>query len=466
MSEKNRNNEKENNQEKVSRDPSGKPKSPQKSVRTIRLGKMEFRLPYEGLLPPLPKEKYDALSDDVAVNGVMVPVIIDEHGNVIEGNTRVKIVASLGHTDIPFQVRPGLTEEEKRQLALDLNLHRRHLKPEEMQEIAVRLRQEGMSLRQIAEQLGISHETVRRHLGTVTNETVELPETIKGKDGKVRKAKLERKRHPFINARSVSEAAKVTEACKRVDMGKLPPKGLDVKGITKYERLAKADTRRKEQYEDLSLSQATLLLGDFRERGKNIASDSIDMIFTDPPYDKKSLPLWQDLGELAHRVLKPGGMLLSYSGNMYLPDIHTMLGKPLSYLWTFAIHHTGGTKFLSWVNLRQAWKPLLAYYKPPLQKRWSPFLDMVSGGIAKEHHEWEQAESEAQHYIRALCPPNGTLLDPMMGSGTTLLAALNLNLGIQATGIEIDGAAYGTAQERVRQAEGQASNETHDNETA
>jgi DNA modification methylase len=39
----------------------------------------------------------------------------------------------------------------------------------------------------------------------------------------------------------------------------------------------------------------------------------------------------------------------------------------------------------------------------------------------------------------------------MMGSGTVVLAAMQL--GFNATGIEIDPAAYATAQERIKQTE-------------
>jgi hypothetical protein len=47
-----------------------------------------------------------------------------------------------------------------------------------------------------------------------------------------------------------------------------------------------------------------LVQGDFRDVA--ITADSVDVIITDPPYDAK-LSLFDDLGQFASRVLKPGG---------------------------------------------------------------------------------------------------------------------------------------------------------------
>ena len=44
----------------------------------------------------------------------------------------------------------------------------------------------------------------------------------------------------------------------------------------------------------------------------------------------------------------------------------------------------------------------------------------------KIEHEWEQSTVEAEYIIKNLTLENQTVLDPMMGSGTTGIAALNL----------------------------------------
>lgn len=52
-----------------------------------------------------------------------------------------------------------------------------------------------------------------------------------------------------------------------------------------------------------------LRLSDFRQ-DSTIADNSIDLIFTDPPYGLESVPLYKDLAKLAVKVLKEGGSLV------------------------------------------------------------------------------------------------------------------------------------------------------------
>ncbi|KKL23965.1 hypothetical protein LCGC14_2420110, partial [marine sediment metagenome] len=54
----------------------------------------------------------------------------------------------------------------------------------------------------------------------------------------------------------------------------------------------------------------SLLTGDFREV-LALPKNSVDFIFTDPPYDEESIPLYGDLAKLGARVLKPGGRFVN-----------------------------------------------------------------------------------------------------------------------------------------------------------
>src|ERR1019366_2309146 len=51
------------------------------------------------------------------------------------------------------------------------------------------------------------------------------------------------------------------------------------------------------------------------------------------------------------------------------------------------------------------------------------FEDTVAGDMEKREHEWQQGVLEAEIIIKALTSPHDLVLDPMCGSGTTLLAA-------------------------------------------
>ena len=260
-----------------------------------------------------------------------------------------------------------------------------------------------------------------------------------------------RKPKTCITTKTVGEAKRVFDVCDSIGSADLPKSTIDVKRVEKIGRQVEINKKRSQDYQDLKDGKAELLLGDFRKRCSEIEDSSVDLCFTAPPYEKEALPIWGDLAEMCAKKLKPGGILMAYSGVLYLPEVYEMMGEHLSYLWTAAIRHTGRIKLVRAVPIHQAWKPILVYYKPKLRKYWRPFYDMVSGGQEKDHHHYEQSFAEAIHYIKAVCPTNGILLDPMMGSATTIIAGLEADISLKCIGCEIDKAAYATAQERARE---------------
>jgi hypothetical protein len=173
-------------------------------VKTIQFGPFSLPAPYADDLPPLSTEERDALKADIQARGVVVPVVVGDRG-LIDGFHRASLAAELGIAweSVPRIERAGLGEEEERQLAADLNLHRRHLSKEARREHALRLRREGKSYREIGERLGVDAATAMRDVkeSTVANSTVDqpaepLPDTTIGKDGKKRAASKPRAPKP------------------------------------------------------------------------------------------------------------------------------------------------------------------------------------------------------------------------------------------------------------------------------
>lgn len=122
------------------------------------------------LLPDLTPEEYEALRADIAENGVELAVAVDDDGNVIDGHHRKAIAEELGvgyHTDVVH----GLTEDQKRDMALRLNAHRRQLTPERRRPLVIRLYcDEEMTQQQIADALGVGTSTVNRDLEGVISQ--------------------------------------------------------------------------------------------------------------------------------------------------------------------------------------------------------------------------------------------------------------------------------------------------------
>lgn len=138
------------------------------------------------LLPPLSAEEHAALEASIVQHGVLVPVEYDEDGNILDGHHRVAICQSLGLVDWPRFVRKGLSETDKRKLARELNVSRRHLSTAQKQAvIADQLRDTpSISSRAIAAMVGVDHKTV----ASVRNRLLdagEIPhqDEVEGRDG-------------------------------------------------------------------------------------------------------------------------------------------------------------------------------------------------------------------------------------------------------------------------------------------
>lgn len=198
-------------------------------------------------------------------------------------------------------------------------------------------------------------------------------------------------------------------------------------------------------------SRFLLLDGDFRDRCKTIADNSIDLIFTDPPYNTKGLPLYYDLGKIAYRILKEGGGLVMYTGLYALPHIFDyMKNSGLKYIWTIAVKHNGGASVMYAYHIRIKWKPLLWFVKGNSPNIFEYFEDLIqSTPPDKSLHEWAQSTTEADYIISHLTVgENQIVLDPFMGSGTTGIAALNLKR--KFIGIEIEKDKFDIANNRLK----------------
>lgn len=114
-------------------------------------------------LPPLSDEERAALKDNIATHGQQVPILRDEHGNVIDGHNREQICLELG-LEPKYETRYGLTDDEKWELAESLNAVRRQLTPDQKRAMIVTElnRNRERTDRQIATSLGVDPRTVQR----------------------------------------------------------------------------------------------------------------------------------------------------------------------------------------------------------------------------------------------------------------------------------------------------------------
>jgi ParB-like chromosome segregation protein Spo0J len=192
-----------------------------------------------------------------------------------------------------------------------------------------------------------------------------------------------------------------------------------------------------------------LLLGDLLEAGKELPDASVHAIVTDPPYGREHLGLYRRLGELAARVLVPGGICLVMTGQSHLCEAMARLAERLNYVWTLAYLTPGHSTQIFCRRIRSNWKPVLYFSKGP--PAWEHVGDVVvSKERDKRFHEWGQSESGMTALIERFTVPGQTVLDPFCGAGTTGVAAVAL--GRRFVGIDLDAGALEKARARLEAA--------------
>jgi len=158
------------------------------------------------LMPELSQEEYEALKADIAERGIVIPIELDEAGNILDGHHRIRAWQQLKEAgkdlpDYPRVVRAGMTEEQKRNHIRALNIIRRHLTNEQLQEQLVAMRLDGMSYQEIADTTNLGRGTVHAQIQSAfQNRKAEAPDETIGKDGKKYPAKYRKNGKPKLPA--------------------------------------------------------------------------------------------------------------------------------------------------------------------------------------------------------------------------------------------------------------------------
>ncbi|MEG0933568.1 MAG: site-specific DNA-methyltransferase [Lachnospiraceae bacterium] len=258
-------------------------------------------------------------------------------------------------------------------------------------------------------------------------------------------------------------------------------------------------------------NNVTLYNGDCLNLLKKLPDESVDLIVTSPPYcmgkayedphddietfKKQHIEIFEDL----YRVLKPGGSVCWQVGyhisnkcvvplDYIIYDIFTSKSKnfkqPLilrnRIIWTFGHGLNSTTRFsgrhetilwftkgqqeifnLDSVRVPQKY-PGKRFYKGPHKGNLSgnPFgknpsdvweiPNVKAKHVEKTEHPCQFPVVIPQRLIRALTSPNGLVLDPFMGSGTTGVASVVE--GRRFVGAEIQGNYYSITANRIMEA--------------
>lgn len=420
----------------------------------------KLKTPYAGLLPGLSDDEFAILKADIEEHGQQDPAIIDHEGNILDGMHRYKILGNKLRT----QVLPGcaqMSEPERRAYAVMANLRRRQLSPSQWAEVersvliplANELRwgpdweaEKADPIRteaQVGKMLNRPQQTI--HDWTAKNTTI----TEAGKGCKARTdQKIPKADHELIWQRAQNGETQQAIADNPYKVSQQTIGKVVQKVQRQKDREAEQAARLKEIAEELGdEDDRGVWLGDFRELEGQIDSGKVDLIFTDPPYDRKTLPLYEDLARIGNRVLCEGGSLICYLGQFQIGEVLDLMRPHLRFWWICAVEHTGQLARMREYGVVVHWKPLLWFVKGTRGDKQTFVNDLVISNREKTDHVWQQSVIEASYYIEKLTPKGGLVFDPFCGGATTAVAAKRL--GRRCITCDTDDKAVLTARKRL-----------------
>ena len=169
--------------------------------------------------------------------------------------------------------------------------------------------------------------------------------------------------------------------------------------------------------------------------------DPVDLVFADPPYgNETAYHSYQDTHEMLSALITEAIPAILKAGPVSLitPGVGNMWLYPAPK-WVLCFASGAGTGSGPWGFT--SWQPILAYGKDPylsagLGRR--PDTKLTSEGASKGGDHPCPKPLELMRWImtRGTTEEGKTVLDPFMGSGTTLRAAKDT--GRKAIGIEIE----------------------------
>ena len=413
----------------------------------------------EKLLPPTTAQEDKAHKRAIQKEGVLHPLIADEQGVLIDGIRTYKVCRELNIRDVWVVTLPGLTDEEKRHKRLALNVNRRQLTRKQQRELLRQelLRNPAISSGHLARIIGCSHNTVQkvRDVMIANGQIDRCP--IEASDGRVFKASGILT--PLHGVRRTQ--AHLADPSNHVDNGKILPFQKWKSQVIEKQRSRMADlgaSLPQEQecrihccrFQDLLAVEPSI---------KGEAS----LVLTDIPWTAGFLPELDAFAKTTKDVLKPGGILVCYSGVMHLFDLGAALSKHLTYVWTItqtyptSIHcETGGVK-RGRLSVYDKWRPIVVFVNGPLPSlRESALQDWIQGqGSQKDLHDWQQSLEEVRFYINAFTGQGDLTVDLCGGSFTTAHGAKEL--GRRFVGCDVDERCVSLGKYRISQASPQSS---------
>jgi len=198
------------------------------------------------------------------------------------------------------------------------------------------------------------------------------------------------------------------------------------------------------------MTDIELVRGDFTT---TILSKRVSLIATDPPYARKYLPLYDELGSFAHWYLHDQGWLLTILPQFAMVEAMSNVSRDGLRQWWMAsmyMQEPPHARAFRKGFIVQS-KPIGVWLKGKVD--WNTLgyrPDTFTNAPPEEqrHPEgWEQSLSWAYYCVENYSKPGDWVCDPMMGTGTMGVACKEL--GRNFIGIELDHTVFEVAESRL-----------------
>jgi hypothetical protein len=360
-------------------------------------------------------EEYELTKSDIQRHGQREAILLLD-GMVLDGWHRYRICHELG---LEPKVKTLGKKADALAEVISRNLARRQLSPGQRYGVLLKIAEEHPKVASSMD--AIKTDAKKRQVGGVPQQRQRSSEVI-GRMAGVSHATVERvdrlkRLSPMLFEKMVEGKTTLSDAIQHAAM----------------------EARRQKQdalcapAEDAAESR--LICGDFRKVLKADTLPPITIVWADPPWDRASLGLWDGIGRLAARVLRPGGVLAAYPGTVNLAEAVAALGRHLSYHWTCSMQHADVEAVQS-KKIMTKWAPLLLYIKDRFDPPLHPLDVVETAGKEKDRHPWQRPLAEYLHFIKYLTRPGEWVLDVTAGSFASGKAAKLL--GRNYIGVDID----------------------------
>lgn len=402
---------------------------------------MKINAKFQSLIPPLSDEEFKQLEENILQDGIRDSLVV-WNDTLIDGHNRYKIAEKHGLKYTTVSMNFDSEMDAERWIILN-QFGRRNLEAYVRSTLALKLK----SI--------IAEQAKKNMLATQNNNSGAALE----KSTKQINTRKELANIAGVSENTIAKVEKIEAQAPQEVKEQLSKGEISINQAYKGIKEAEKQKRREEKKERKSYTLTDIMpddvcklfASDIRDGLPDISDSSVDYIITDPPYSKEFISLYGDLSQLAARVLKPGGSLITMTGQSYLPEVITELSKYMTYHWCLSYLTPGGqSPQLFHKRVNTFWKPVLWFIKDKYNGDYvGDVLKSSVNDNDKRFHEWGQSISGMKDIVERFTNPGDLILDPFLGGGTT--GVVTVSTGRKFIGVDINKDNINTADSRIKE---------------